>query len=366
MSKQYVTKKRQPKIVLVGGGTMGSVTPLLAVAREMNHEPLDFYWLGTFQGPEKTAVQEAGIEFRAISAGKWRRYFSPLNFLTPWQLLLGFIQSMIYLWRRRPAAVVAAGAFVAVPVVWAAKLLGIPVLVHQQDLEIGLANKLMFPVATVITLSLPEQRFKLGSSRAKVVVTGNPVRQEILQGNVPAARRRWGLTATWPTVLVFGGGTGAAAINALVRESATKLLKHTQLLHLTGRGKTLSVTPHACYRQQPFLNVQAMADALAVADLVVCRAGFNTLTELTALGKPAIVIPMPDSHQEVNAAYLRRHQAAVVLDQRSLTAEDFAANILDLVNARSAKQKLSRAIHELMPPDSAQKMARLILDLINL
>ncbi|MEK9151858.1 MAG: glycosyltransferase, partial [Patescibacteria group bacterium] len=214
-------------IVLTGGGTLGPVTPLLAVAEELKKLRPDatFHWIGTFSGPERGLVEAAGMPFSAIRSGKLRRYFSLQNLVDHARLMLGIGDALKVLGRLRPAAVVSAGGFVAVPVAWAAALLGIPVHVHQLDLRPGLANRLTAPFAKSISVGFEELVGRFGR---RAVWTGNPVRSSILKGSADEGRRLFGVSKDAPVLLVLGGGTGSAVVNSLVAGSLPRLSKAAQ------------------------------------------------------------------------------------------------------------------------------------------
>ncbi len=335
-------------IVLTGGGTLGPVTTLLAIAPFLKKQGYVLQWVGTRNGPERAIVEAAGIPFTSIVAPKFRRYFSWRHLLVPCELILGCVQAFRYLSLHKPAAIVSAGGFVSVPVVWMGWLLKIPSVIHQQDVRLGLANMLMATFASRITVTFQDSaRF---FSKAKTVWTGNPVRD--LQPTTNAIV----LDSTVPTVLIFGGGTGAQAINTLV---SAALCEYANVIHLTGIGKTAVAITHPRYHRFDLLK-EEMKEALAKADVVVCRAGLGTLTELAALGKPAIVIPMPRTHQEYNAAVLRDAEAAVVCDQRVLTPETFTQEVRSLLYNTQKCEELKQNISAFHRPDSAFRIAEIV------
>ena len=340
------------RLLLSGGGSGGSVTPLLAVVEEARAEgkPYVFLWAGTTYGPERMLIQHYQLPFYSLSSGKWRRYFSGQNLVAPVLVALGFWQSWRLLVRERPAMVLTAGGFVSVPLVWAAWCLGIPVAVHEQDVDRGLANALMRPCAALRTSVWP-----MPGQGGEVY--GNFVRPSIQGAEPEQARQRLGLPPGLPVVLAIGGGTGALRLNGLVAAAAPLLLGQAQIIHLTGYGKEVEVT-HPNYRPRPFA-LDAIADLLAAADLVVTRAGMAYLSELAVLSKPIIVVPMPQSHQERNADLLQARGAAVVLSEPTLTAVEFAATMVALLHDAPRRQALGQALHALIPDGTKKFLQRL-------
>lgn len=355
--------KKNNLIVFSGGGTLGSVTPLLAVIDKLRQlDPTKQYlWLGTKQGPERRLVEEQKIYFLPIASGKWRRYFSLKNFTDPFKVEWGFWQSLYYLIKYKPQAVVSAGGFVAVPVSWAAFVLRIPVIIHQQDVSPSLANKIIAPIAKKITLALEESTQYFDKN--KTIVVGNPVRNNILSGQADRFEKKFGLASDLPIVLILGGGTGSLAINQALIQALPDLTKQCQVVHLTGLGNLLNVKAKNYW---PFeLLTTDLADVLMAAKLVISRAGFGLLTELSALAKPAIIIPMPDSHQQINADYFARRNAVALLDQKNLTPQALVEAVEQLLNNPLELTTLSRNIGQVLLTTKAdQKLAEQILAII--
>lgn len=349
------------KILLSGGGTMGSVSPLIALYLELRkYDPqLSCLFVGGQTGPERVAVESYGIRFRTIRSGRFRRYLTWQNLLDPLNVVAGFFQSLWLLLRKRPDVVVIAGSFVGVPVAWAAWLLHVPVIIHQQDIIAGLANKLMANVARKITLSF--EISKKDFSSKKTVLTGNPVKAELYQCHHDAGTL-FGLDLEMPTVLIMGGGTGAQNINTLVERSITRLAQLCQVIHISGKGKKINVA-HDNYYQFEFLTKE-MTDALCAADLVVARAGISTLSELVVVAKPAIIIPIADSHQEANAHYFQNHNAVVKLDERGLTPDGFADMIEEVLRDKDRCASLSQNISNMMQHNGATNMAQVVADVV--
>ncbi|MCW1930289.1 MAG: UDP-N-acetylglucosamine--N-acetylmuramyl-(pentapeptide) pyrophosphoryl-undecaprenol N-acetylglucosamine transferase [Candidatus Kerfeldbacteria bacterium] len=334
------------RIVCAGGGTLGSVTPLLALVPELQKRNAEVTWIGTYRGPERQVVEGAGVRFFPIVAPKFRRYISWRHLLLPCEFLFSLIQSFCLLAYLRPHLVLSAGGFVAVPVIWLGKVFGAKVIVHQQDVEVGLANRLSFFVADIITTALPLHERVI--NRHNVVWTGNPVRDLAPTTHI--------FSHTGPTILIFGGGTGAAGINALVSK---ELCVNATVIHITGAGKSSASFEDPHYITFPFLR-EEMKEALARADVVVCRAGLGTLSELAALKKAAIIIPLPGTHQEKNAQLLTEHHAAVVRTQSDLTPTALANQVAELLANPLARHTLGSSLHALFPQNTVGRYGEII------
>jgi UDP-N-acetylglucosamine--N-acetylmuramyl-(pentapeptide) pyrophosphoryl-undecaprenol N-acetylglucosamine transferase len=342
------------KIIFSGGGTLGPVMPLLSVIDELQKRSPkhEFLWVGTYGGVEKKVVMDHEIAFKPIVAAKWRRYFSFKNILAPLQILIAFYQATLIILRFGPDVIVSAGAYNSVPLVWAARVFWVPVLIHQQDILPGLANKLMAPFAKRITVTF-EQSLKDFEER-KTVLTGNPIRPELYEGDFKRGLNYFDLEDDLPVVLFLGGGTGAEVLNQIIVEAVPQLTRFCQIIHSTGQGKSLEVYNER-YHGFEFID-EHLAAAFAVADLVVSRAGLSTLSELAVLGKAAIIIPIPDSHQEANAQYFYHRDAALVLDQNNLRIEDLVSMIRKMLDGKENKKYIDN-IKKIMPSEPAKKIA---------
>ena len=349
------------RILLCGGGTGGSVTPLLAIAQQLREKDpkIEFLFLGTKKKhPERELAQGAGIPFRSIYAGKLRRYFSLKNIFDPIFVIFGIFQSFFILLKFRPNVVLSAGSFVAVPVVFSARILGIPCFIHQQDVVQGLANRLMGHLATKITVALRDSTKSFPLSI--VIYTGNPIRMEILSAQKEESINFFHFTKETPTVLVLGGGTGSVKLNQILDKALPNLIKFCQVIHLTGGRKGAENKNFPRYRTYEFLS-QEMKYAYAAADLVISRAGMGVITELAALAKPAILIPLFKSHQEKNAQFFEKNKAVLVIRENVLTPELLIETASKLLSRKEEMQELGRNIHQFAKLDAAEKIAEEVL-----
>ena len=356
------------RILLVGGGSGGPVSPLLAIAEEVkkSHSKAKFLLVGTKTGPEGLMARNAGIPFEYIEAGKLRRYLSLKNLAAPVQAVIGFYQAFKILKSFKPDCVFGTGSFVQVPVVWAAWILKIPVVLHQQDVVAGLANKLCQFQASKITVTFEASLRGFSESvgffykkrKEKIILTGNPFREELKEIKKEDALNFFHLKKDLPVLLILGGGTGAEFINNLIVEALPNLSKTVQIIHSTGKGK-LKYGQSENYH--PYEFIDNMGAAYAAADIVLCRAGLSTITELSYLKKLGIIIPIPSSHQEHNALQLLAFEAAIVLGQNKTTASGFVGLIRKLLFAHDIENLLKTNIAKIMPHTANKKIAEIII-----
>lgn len=366
MSKRTTAKQY---VFFIGGQTAGPLVPLLAIAdtwtqKDSTVEPI---FIDIKKSVAAQLVPQYGYIFKTIMAGKLRRYLSLVTMLEPVKIIIGFLQSMLLLYKYQPILVMGAGGYVQFPVIFAAWLMRVPCVIHQQDMTITLSNQLTAPFVVKITTTFQKsvKDFSQGvgfandySKLQKVVWTGNPVRSELLRNiDRDDAAKQFGLNPKWPIVLVIGGGSGAVGLNTVMSEGAPELLKFAQIIHSTGQGKAINVH-HERYRQMPFIT--DMAAAYAASDVVIARAGIGTITELSKLSKCSILVPMPDSHQEANAQLLFEQKAALVLDQGEITPQNLAGVIRKLFLDLELQKQLQKNIATIIPKDSNERMLKII------
>ena len=349
--------------MLSGGGTLGPAVPLLAIAEiySKTNPDAEFIWIGTKNGPEKELVETYGLKFIPIGAGKLRRYFSYLNILDFFKIFIAFFQSLYYLIRYRPCLVISAGGYVSVPLHFAAALLGIRSWIHQQDARVGMSNRLMAPLAKVITVALASNQAKFNPK--KTLWLGNPIRPGLLQGDADKARVEFGLRADLPVVFVTGGGTGSEKVNLMVVEALESLRGLCQIVHLTGKERSSEKTQGAQrlypdYHPVAFVTSQ-MKDLYAVADIVVSRGGFGTISEIAALGKAAIIIPK-SGHQEENAKLLKKEGAVMVLDEDMDGGLQLGSMLTELLTQKARCQELGARLRSVLPPADPKKIIEVL------
>jgi UDP-N-acetylglucosamine--N-acetylmuramyl-(pentapeptide) pyrophosphoryl-undecaprenol N-acetylglucosamine transferase len=275
------------------------------------------------------------VTFHRVSVGKLRRYFDLKNFSDPFRVVKGVGQATGLIGKLKPNVVFSKGGFVSVPVVYGAKLNGVPVVTHESDMSPGLANKLCLPFSKAQCCTFPEA---VKYARGKGVHTGTPIRPEILRGDRQQGRRRFGFNDHRPVLMVVGGSTGAQAINQALWQALPQLTDNFQVLHLCGKGNiNFSLTGTANYAQYEYLN-EEMADAYACADIIVSRAGANALCEILTARKPALLIPYPKSasrgDQVLNAESFRARGLSHVMMQEDMTPDTLVKAIEDLYHDR--------------------------------
>lgn len=278
------------KIILTGGGTAGHVTPNIALLPSLREAGYDISYIGSYNGMEKKLIEDEGIPYYGISTGKLRRYFSKENFKDPFKVIKGFGEAHKLIKQLKPDIVFSKGGFVSVPVVLAAKFCKVPVICHESDMTPGLANKICKNAATKICCNFPETVAMLPEKKA--VLTGTPIRAELLKGDRLRGLSFTGLSANKPIILIIGGSSGAASVNASIRAILPRLLEQFQVIHLCGKGKldeSLTNTPG--YVQYEYISSE-LRDLFACSDIVVSRAGANAICELLALRKPNLLIPL--------------------------------------------------------------------------
>ena len=340
------------KVLITGGGSGGHVTPALAVAADLSDCKL--LYVGSNSGLEERIVEPAGLRYRGISAGKLRRYFSWQNLVDAGRVLAGIVQAIVLVRRERPDVVFSKGGFVAFPVVFAAWLWRVPVVAHESDATLGLANRLSLPFVTTLCVSFAQTQAPRFSGRR--VHTGTPLRAELLAGDAKAGRLRLQCAADTPVLLVTGGSLGADALNEATRAALPRLVDWHVVL-ICGPDKRGPAAPAAGFTELEYVS-EGWADLLAAADVVISRAGANALFELLALAKPALFVPLPTAgsrgDQLDNAAYAQRLGYARVLSQDELTAERLAREVD--ITAREAEQLRSR-LSGFERPDSVALIA---------
>lgn len=410
------------KILLTGGGTAGHLMPLLAVVSELKKlstekkiGKLKFLLLSPDSEFNKS-ISDAGIQIKTIKAGKLRRYFSLENLIDVFKIPIGIIQSLYYAYKFKPDIVFSKGGFASIPPVAATWILKVPIITHESDIIPGLANKVIarFSSKILISFSDTEKYFK----KNKVILTGNPVRSDIIEGSRENALKFFKLSSNVPTILIFGGSQGAQKINEMVLEILPNLIERCQVIHQCGiknyskikndiekinilsrrsfsaedcdekareslrssaermqRGENFpKANKHLFafgkfaerYKLYPYLNKE-MRDAYAAADIVVSRAGANSISEIAVLKKPNILIPLSTSagsHQFKNAEFFAEKGASLLIDETVSDSKNLLNCIFEILSNKDIQDKMKRALQKLAPQNSARRVAEEIIKVV--
>lgn len=337
------------KIVLTGGGTAGHVTPNIALLPELKKAGYEIYYVGSYDGIEKKLITDYEIPYYGIATGKFRRYLDIRNLTDPFKVIKGFSEARRYLKQIRPNVVFSKGGFVSVPVVRAAASLHIPCVIHESDMTPGLANKLCIPVAQKVCCNFPETYNMLPPKKA--VLTGSPIREELTRGDKEQALSLCRFTKGKPVILVIGGSLGAASVNKAIREALPDLLKDFQVAHICGKGKIDDSYLHTeGYLQFEYVKDE-LKDFFAMADLVISRAGANSICELLALRKPNLLIPLSASSsrgdQILNAKSFEAQGFSMVINDDELNPKLLTEKVMELYFTRQTYIDAMSRSHQL-------------------
>lgn len=378
------------RILVTGGGTSGHISPALAVIQtiravaEREKFDVEFLYIGSKSGLEREIVSAAQVPFVGIQTGKLRRYLSFENLIDLSRLPIGGVQALRAIRRFRPDVLLSTGGYVAVPPVVAASLLRVPILIHEQTVQIGLANRICSRFAGRIALSFETARAELAPARReKAFVTGNPIRMQIFGGDADNAKERFGFSSeddALPTVYVTGGSQGAQIINRAVEEVLPELLELCRVVHQCGRQpanqeqdydrlqrarEVLSEQKQRRYFVSRFFRDE-LKDVFALADLVIGRAGAGTVAELCALEKPAVYIPLVPTggdEQTRNAQMCVEAGAAISIKQSETNGKRLLEELKVLLRDKARLESMSKAAGTLARLDAAQLLAESVLDL---
>lgn len=326
------------RIVLTGGGTAGHVTPNIALIEALKEEGWDIHYIGTRDGMERDLIERIpGVTYHSVPSGKLRRYFDVKNFTDPFRVLAGSFKATHLIGRLKPNVVFSKGGFVSVPVVYGAWLHRVPVIVHESDMTPGLSNRLSTPLCRAVCTTFPEAAEIAGK---KGVCTGTPLRRELFAGRREQGLRICGFTGKKPVLMVTGGSSGAQAVNEALRAALPRLTPVFDVVHLCGRGNLDErLEGLAGYRQLEYAR-EEMAHIYAASDVIISRAGSNTVCEIIALGKPALLIPYPKTasrgDQILNAESMRSRGLCDVLMQEDMTPDTLVSAVIEVYKQRRA------------------------------
>lgn len=371
--------RRTPRIVIAGGGTGGHVQPAVAVIEELERpgQEVDLHWIGSSTGLEREEAASRAIPFSVIQTGKFRRYKSLSTIPDSARVPAGTVQARFILRKLRPDVVFSTGGFVSVPTVVAAWGIA-PAITHEQTATLGLANKINSRFARLTALSFQDTAERCPVSADRLAVTGNPVRPSLTAGDRERAFQHFDLDPSLPLLVVTGGARGSSPINIRVEAVLSQLLDRTQIIHQTGPEEyshdylrlvalreALTPERQKRYRVVEYIRDE-MTDLYAATSLFLSRAGAGMVTELAALGKPSILIPLPGSggdEQHRNAAVLGDLGAALVLDQKDASPERLLTEIERLLETPGELESMAEKARFAAIPGAAARLTDLILEL---
>ncbi len=367
------------RVLISGGGTGGHIYPALAVATQLRDlYQAEILYLGSDDGLETSLVPAAGLRLEVIKAGKLQRFVSWRTITGVARVPLGMVQAIGIVRAFHADVAFTSGGYVAVPAGLAARINGVPLLMHQQDVPPNLSNRLLAPLATRISVAFADSMAYFPAR--KTLLLGNPLRQAMLdarQLSIEQARVRLGLDPQLPLLLVTGGSQGARSLNQCVGRALPYLLTHCQVLQISGSKlfeETRTLTEQTMegldeairqrYRLVSYLD-EEMPLALQAATLVVCRSGASTLSELALLGKPSILVPLPpalgSSPQEANAAMFERKQAAALMINDNLKPELLVERVMSIITSSAVQQQMKEALALLSKADATQQIVETVV-----
>lgn len=363
-------------IALTGGGTGGHLFPLIAIARELKNisqergiYDFEMWFFGPKTKDESlySALDYEGIKFEYVMSGKMRRYFSLQNPIDLFKLSIGIFQAQWKLFRFMPDVIFSKGGYGSLPIVLAGWMFRIPIIIHESDTIPGLINKISARFATRIVVAFPSSAKYFKES--KTAILGNPTRQDLKEGSPEEAKKIFNLKGDKPLVLILGGSQGAQAINELAMTIIEDFLLRYELILVCGSNnyKNLLAESNARLNQQqkeyfhlyPFIGAE-LKHAFAAANLVVSRAGAGSIFEIAFVGKPSVLIPLPNSaqdHQLENAYEYGRFGATIVIEQQNLTPHLFLDNISKILGDENLYKLMSQNALKFATPDAARKIA---------
>ncbi len=369
------------KILFTGGGTGGHVVPIIAITREMRKiyqkEDLRFFYLGPKDEFGSILLSQEGIEVKRVLAGKIRRYVGwrsiSQNFVDIFfKIPIGILQSFFHIFFLSPDLIFSKGGFGSIPGVIAGKLFLVPIFLHESDIVPGMANRFLSRFALEIFVSFPRTEY---FPLRKMLLVGNPIRREILEGLKEETKTFFKLSSEKPVLLILGGSQGAQRINDKILEILPALLENFEVIHQCGEKNFEEVRAGAkvmmaeglesFYHLFPFLKEPELRLAYGACDLIVSRAGSGSIFEIAALGKPSILIPLPESaqnHQVKNAYAYAGNGASIVIEESNFTSRFFLERLKSLFSQPEELGKMAQAAREFSKPEAARIIAEYIKD----
>jgi UDP-N-acetylglucosamine--N-acetylmuramyl-(pentapeptide) pyrophosphoryl-undecaprenol N-acetylglucosamine transferase len=324
------------KIMFTGGGSAGHVTVNISLIPRFHEEGWSIEYIGSENGIEKQLVSSlSGVRYHEVATGKLRRYYDWQNIKDPLKIVKGALQAFILIKKQKPNVLFSKGGFVSVPVVLGAWLNKVPVIIHESDVTPGLANRLSIPLSTTVCTTFPDTEKYLPKGKSYYV--GPIIREDLIQGSAELGRKFCQLTDKKPVLLIMGGSLGSRKINQTIRAGIDQIVKKFQVIHLCGKGQIDSSIHCSEYKQYEYLNKE-LADVLAMTDIVISRAGANSIFELLSLHKPMLLIPLTKEQsrgdQILNAASFKESGFCEVLFEEQLRVETMIRDITQMYENR--------------------------------
>jgi UDP-N-acetylglucosamine--N-acetylmuramyl-(pentapeptide) pyrophosphoryl-undecaprenol N-acetylglucosamine transferase len=369
------------KILFTGGGSGGHLFPIIAIVREMrkiSKENLEFFYIGPKDELSQILLSQEDIKPKWILAGKLRRYINLKslfeNLIDLLKVPIGVVQAFLYIFFLMPDLIFSKGGYGSIPAVISGWILRTPIFLHESDIAPGLANRFLAKFALEIFVSFPKTLY---FPQNKMILVGNPIRREILESSREEGIEFFKLTGQKPIILVLGGSQGAQRINDKILENLNEMLENFEIIHQTGQinfkeveaeaGAILKEELKPFYHPFPFLKEEQLKKAYAAADLVVARAGAGTIFEIAALGKPSILIPLPESaqgHQLKNAYAFSETGATIVIEEENFTSRFFLERLKYLFSHPEKLKEMGEAAKNFSKPFAALTIAKYLLSFL--
>ncbi len=369
------------KILFTGGGTAGHIFPIVAVIREMKenypHGGFEFFYLGPKDKFSKELLLEEGVEVKTILAGKIRRYFSFKNIIDIFKLPIGILQAFYHIFIISPDVIFSKGGYGSIATSISGRILMVPIFLHESDISPGLANRIVGRFALEIFISFSIKKTEYFPAK-KMLSVGNPVRREILNGSKQGAKKLFNLTEEKPVILILGGSQGAQRINDKILSILPNILKDYEIIHQTGEKNFEQVRKEAevvitesfkkYYHPFPFLNETEIANAYSAADLIISRAGAGSIFEIALIGKPSILVPLPESaqdHQVKNAYAYAQNGASLVIEEANFRPHFVLERIKNLFSQPERLKQITERAKEFSRPNAGRIIAEYIVTYLN-
>jgi UDP-N-acetylglucosamine--N-acetylmuramyl-(pentapeptide) pyrophosphoryl-undecaprenol N-acetylglucosamine transferase len=351
------------KIIMTGGGTAGHVTPNLALIPRLKEEGFEIKYIGSNDGIEKEIITKNNIPFFGISCGKLRRYFDVKNFTDPFKIIKGIAEALVILSKEKPDVIFSKGGFVAVPVVIAASIKNIPVVAHESDMTPGLANKLSAPFCNKLCVTFRESLNYVKGNKG--VLTGSPIRKEILQGDKNKGKKICNFSDDKEILFIMGGSLGSKIINDEIRKNLDMLLKEFNVIHICGKGNIEeTLKDKSGYKQFEYVS-EELADLMKAADYIISRAGANSIFEFLALKKPTLLIPLSKKasrgDQILNSKSFKKEGYSLMLEEEEITDGVLCNKILEL---KDKKEELISNMTKSQVKNGVETIVEVILNSI--